>query len=118
MNPVLLLTHNCLELTKKCVESVQRQDIPTVILVFDNGSTDGTQDWLASEPYPYENFYSNIDDFNKGVSQGWNYGLDHFFEGRIEKPNHVLVLNNDTTIPPYFYRKLLSYDVPFVTGIS
>ena len=29
MNPVLILTHNCLELTKKCVESVLTQDVDT-----------------------------------------------------------------------------------------
>ena len=25
MNPVLILAHNCLELTKRCVESVRKQ---------------------------------------------------------------------------------------------
>ena len=45
-NPVLLLARNCLELTKRCVESIHAQDIPTYILVIDNASTDGTFDWL------------------------------------------------------------------------
>ena len=34
MNPVLILTHNCLELTKKCVESVRAQDVEAYIFVY------------------------------------------------------------------------------------
>jgi GT2 family glycosyltransferase len=30
----------------------------------------------------------------------------------------VLVVGNDTVLPPWFYRELLSYDVPFVTGVA
>lgn len=111
MNPVLILTHNCLELTKKCVESVRSQDIPTHVWIIDNGSTDGTVEWAGHEdilevPYPC----------NVGVSRGWNQGLACLFDG--EKQSHCLVVNNDTLLPPWFYSSLLEYDVPFVTGIS
>lgn len=118
MNPVLILTHNCLELTKKCVESIRNQDIPTDLFIFDNGSTDGTHDWLAANrPYINPDRFTchSINCVNLGVSFGWNAMLGFFFE---EKQDHVLVLNNDTALPAYFYRKLLSYDLPFVTGIS
>lgn len=110
MNPVLILTHNCLELTKKCVESVRNQDIPVVPSIFDNGSTDGTPEWVISEGIDHTCVVENA-----GVSSGWNYVLGLLFGLGV---NHVLVLNNDTEIPTYFYRKLLSYDLPFVTGIS
>jgi GT2 family glycosyltransferase len=30
----------------------------------------------------------------------------------------LLSLNNDTEIPPWFYRELLACDVPFVTGVT
>jgi len=123
MNPVLILTHNCLELTKKCVESVRDQDIPTEILIWDNCSTDGTVKWLVDSiqngfrANKIDGLWGHFSDLNKGVSVGWNWGLDHFF-GCIDRFSHVLVLNNDTILPPWFYRELLSYDVPFVTGIS
>ena len=45
MYPVLLLTHNCLELTKRCITSIRAQDVPFVLFVIDNGSTDRTQEW-------------------------------------------------------------------------
>lgn len=121
MNPVLILTHDCLELTKRCVESVQKQDIPTNLLVYDNGSTDETVEWIANAGH-CENgsiVTSSLwpSHSNDGVSKGWNFGLDTIFKWWIEK-HHVLVLNNDTEIPPWFYRELLACEVPFVTGAS
>lgn len=110
MNPVLILTHNCLELTKKCVESVRKQDIPTVINIFDNGSTDGTPKWVIENHIDHTCVVENA-----GVSAGWNYSLELLFSWGIE---HCLVLNNDTEIPPWFYRSLLSCNVPFITGVS
>lgn len=119
MNPVLLLTRNCLELTKRCVESVRGQDIPTVTLVIDNGSTDGTVEWLTeSYTYPYEEFYSSIEERNTGVSAGWNWGLEHFFENRVGDSEYVLVVGNDTILPRYCYSALLSANVPFVSGVD
>jgi GT2 family glycosyltransferase len=119
MNPVLLLTHNNLELTKKCVESVRAQDVPVSIHIYDNNSSDGTQAWLDSQP-DIINQSSGVD---LKVSEGWNFVLEILFAERGQGEigwgaEHVLVLNNDTIIPPYFYRELLSYDVPFVTGFE
>jgi GT2 family glycosyltransferase len=119
MNPVLILTHNCLNLTKKCVASVRAQDIETAVEIIDNGSTDGTENWLA------ENSPAITDDWkmtailnhaNLGVSSQWNRGLDFFFNG--VHAEHVLIVNNDTILPPWFYRELLSYNLPFISGTT
>ena len=110
MVPVLILARNCLDLTRRCVESIRKQDIETDILLIDNGSSDGTKDWAAGEGIPVVFFEKN-----RGVSYGWNVGLDFLFMASHE---YVLVVNNDTELPPYFCRKLLSYGLPFVTGIS
>lgn len=110
MNPVLILTHNCLEMTKTAVESVFGQDIETELCVVDNGSSDGTPQWFASVPY----YFMHRNDGNEGVSAGWNYGLNYLFQSA----DHVLVINNDVVLPPWFYTELLSYDAPFVTGVS
>ena len=115
MNPVLILTHNCLELTKKCVESVWKQDVPTRVYIYDNGSTDDTRDWM-DEQLEGKLLCINSSRVNEGVSKGWNEGLVYLF-GHM-KADSVLVLNNDTQLPVFFLSKLLSYDVPFVTGIS
>lgn len=109
MNPVLILTHNCIELTKRCVESAMNQDIPVCTAVVDNGSTDGTREWVSEQGLQLVSFSEN-----RGVSQGWNIGIGL----SLVTHNYVLVLNNDTIIPPYFYSNLLSYNAPFITGIS
>jgi GT2 family glycosyltransferase len=114
MNEVLILTRNCLEMTKRCVESVRGQDIPTTVHIIDNGSTDGTPEWITANKCGFDTGYHFMR--NEGVSVGWNFQLGLLFEGADAE--HVLVLNNDTELPSYFYRKLLSYDLPFVTGIS
>lgn len=123
MNPVLILTRNNLELTKRCVESVRRQDIPTTINIIDNGSIDGTVDWLKSTDYASHegNYDSACVAFtaNRGVSHGWNVGLSIAFDKTAFEPaEYVLVINNDTVLPPWFYRELLGHEVPFVTGLA
>jgi GT2 family glycosyltransferase len=111
-NPVLVLTHNCLELTKKCIDSIRKQDIETIIRVVDNASSDGTIEWLGAQDDIQDWYF----DKNMGVSAGWNLVLEDEFES--QGADHVLVVNNDTALIPSCYRQLLAYDVPFVTGIS
>jgi GT2 family glycosyltransferase len=113
MNPVLILTHNNLELTKRCVESVRAQDIKTTVVIVDNHSTDGTLDWLWDSGTTSDN--TLVPD-NRGVSYGWNHGLRCLFT--IDNARHVLVIGNDTVLPPHLYRTLLSVNLPFVTGVA
>jgi len=108
--PVLLLVHNCLDLTKRCVESIRKQDIPTYLLVIDNGSTDGTFDWLQDN-----HIHTVRNEENEGVTKGWNVGFDLLFGAAIGY-EYVLCPNNDTFLPSFFYREMIDYDVPFVTG--
>jgi len=112
MNPVLILTHNCLELTKKCVESVHRQEISTRLFLIDNGSTDGTKEWMRTQTG--DAWWDWLE--NRGVSAGWNEGLSLlFYQKDVE---YILVVNNDCILPANFLGELLSYNVPFVTGAS
>jgi GT2 family glycosyltransferase len=117
MNPVLILTRNNLELTKKCVDSVRAQDIPATPYVWDNSSTDGTADWIF-ENIPAHNRWSMLS--NHGVSYPWNEGLGYIFE--VTDAKAVLVLNNDALIPRWYLSQLvasaISYDCEFVTGVA
>lgn len=116
MNSVLVATHNCLKFTQSCIASVLKQDIPTTAFVIDNGSTDGTLEWLNEG---HHGILWDAAKTNQGVSKAWNEGLSRLFGGWVkEKADHVLVLNNDVVIPPWFFSALLSNDSPFVTGVS
>ena len=112
MFPVLTLAHNCIQLTARCVQSVRQQDIPGVeLFVVDNASTDGTREWLIANHVPHARFSPQL-----GVSAGWNFGLQWFF--RQPEVEQVLVIGNDTYLPSNFYREMLGYSAPFVTGIA
>lgn len=111
MNPVLILTHNNLELTKRCVDSLRQQDIPTDIFIVDNGSTDGTLDWCADEHIQVVILGSNT-----GFSHGINVGLGLLFEKT--KAQWCFVPNSDTEFAPWHYRLLLERNLPVVSGVQ
>lgn len=111
MNWVLILTRNNLALTQRCVESVRHQSLETSVFIVDNGSTDGTQEWV---PDHANSFF--ICQYNAGVSRGWNMGLKYIFEEFGAE--YALVIGNDTVLPAYFYGALLGYPSPFTTGVA
>lgn len=108
MNPVLILSYNALPLLQKCVESVLAQDIPTELFIVENGSSDGSPEWIRSQ-----SIQGIMHRENTGVSAGWNWGLRYLFGSGAE---HVLVLNQDTVLPSFCYRELLNCNVPLITG--
>ena len=118
MNPVLMLTRNNLDLTRRAIESVLLQDCGDIrLLVLDNDSTDGTRDWLGSL-FEHESRLQWVPFRPQlGVSAGWNWGLRQLFDF-TPACEHVLVLNNDVVLPKWFYRTLLQHRVDFVTGVA
>jgi GT2 family glycosyltransferase len=113
MNYVLILTKNNLHLTQKCVESVRAQDCGEIsIHVHDNDSTDETPRWL-SQQLDITDHSSGVD---LGVSAAWNFVLETLFSKW--QADHVLVVNNDTYLPSWFYKTLLMAPFPFVTGVT
>lgn len=114
MNPVLILTHNNLPLTKRCVESVWKQDISCFPFIVDNDSTDGTEEWALWFLAMGDSSGLLLLPNNQGVSFGWNEGLTRLFRTHEQ----VLVIGNDTVLAPWTYRALLSYELPFVTGVA
>jgi GT2 family glycosyltransferase len=108
-NPALVLTHNGLDLTKRCVESLRKQDIDTSIFVVDNGSSDETVNYTQLEQIPCLTLLTNT-----GFSYGINIGLKWVLE--LTGADYCLVPNNDTQLAPYGFRELLAYNIPFVSG--
>ena len=114
-HPVLTLTRNCLDLTKRCLQTVCDQDVRVWPLVVDNGSTDGTKQFLDTMARETTLRRWNLQE-NIGVSAAWNIGLRAVLDGLHYE--HCLVINNDVELPSWLYSELLSYDVPFVTGVA
>lgn len=111
MNPALVLTYGNLELTKQCVESLRKQDIPTSIFIADNGSKDETVSWSQEQQIPCLTLMVNT-----GFSHGINVGLKWVFE--LTGADHCLCPGSDTIMPPSYYRLLLDLNLPVVSGVQ
>jgi ADP-heptose:LPS heptosyltransferase len=101
MKPIFTISiavHNNLHLTRECVSSILQNCKPgeTEILVTDNGSTDGTADYLRIQAENKPNgFHVGVirNEENRGFGRAHNRALD------CAKGIYFLVLNNDLTLP-------------------
>lgn len=75
------LTRDRLQYTKDCFASLRENaGMPFDHYVFDNGSTDGTQEWLMSELDERRLFAVCRFGTNQGISFGSNYCVDAIFD--------------------------------------
>ncbi len=75
----VVVTYNRLALLKKCVQAVIEQTRkPDSIIVINNGSTDGTEEWLAGQPvitYTQAN-NGGAGGFSEGIKRAYNHQAD------------------------------------------
>jgi GT2 family glycosyltransferase len=90
---------------------LRKQDIPVAIFIVDNGSKDETVAYAQQE-----GILLAASEENTGFSAGINLGLKLIF-GPIGA-EHCLVVGSDTILPPWFYSSMLSYNLPFVSGVA
>ena len=115
-NAVLLVTYNNLALTKEAVDSVMAQDIEGGVELWfvDNGSTDGTFEWI----WEYQPSGQNdivISRYQENTSPV--KVVNHFTE-QIFRANHKRFLGvpNDVVLPPNLYRELDRWPRGIVTA--
>jgi hypothetical protein len=89
--------------TTECLRSLDKVigERPEIILV-DNGSRDGSAARLK-ERFPRIKLIANPE--NVGFAEGNNIGIA---EALKAAPDHLLLLNNDTTVEPDFLQRLLA----------
>lgn len=94
---VIIVTHNRLPLLPLAIRSLQRQaadlPLPLDILVVDDGSADGTADWLAAQRQPGLRFITQP---NGGVTAARNAGL----QALLAETAFVTFLDSDDISPP------------------
>jgi GT2 family glycosyltransferase/2-polyprenyl-3-methyl-5-hydroxy-6-metoxy-1,4-benzoquinol methylase len=104
---IVMLTWNQKGLTEMCLRSLEiSTKVPYELIVVDNGSTDGTVDFLKS--YAAEKVTDKQDNVklifnpeNVGFARGNNQGLK---EARGE---YLVLLNNDTVLPNMWLERML-----------
>lgn len=95
--PILMITHNRLEYTKKALASLLQAD-NVQVHIFDNASTDGTQKYLQSLPDKITMWFSTE---NHGIATAMNVFLKETKGVPV-----VGKVDNDTIIPKDFIEKM------------
>jgi GT2 family glycosyltransferase len=110
---VVVVTWNGLHLLQPCVAALETQTVPFELVVVDNGSVDGTADWIRHNA-PYAKLIAVTD--NLGFAAGNNVGI------RQSTGDAVVLINNDTLPSPLFLESVTqplgeSADIGAVGGV-
>lgn len=100
----VVVTFNRLELLKRTVVSLQATDELHTIIVVNNGSTDGTADWLASAAQTTNKPICIVTQANEGGSGGFHRGIS---EAMTLSPDWVWCMDDDVFPRPDCLRRLL-----------
>mgnify|MGYP002516045749 CR=1 FL=1 len=99
----VVVTYNRLELLKQCIDSLRKQTAACDVLVVNNASTDGTAQWLETQPdISFCSTGSNL-----GGAGGFNYGMRWAVEAGYD---YVWVMDDDTLPKVDALEKLLDAD--------
>jgi len=101
---IIILTYNQLnEATRPCIESIYKftplENFELIIV--DNNSTDGTQDYLKDLAQKHKNITLVLNAENKGFAAGINDGI------KKASGQYVIILNNDVLVTPGWLYKLI-----------
>lgn len=97
---IIIPTYNQLSYLQQCVASIRRETPEAhEIIIVDNGSTDGTPDWLSQER---RRLRYHVNDENRGFAGAVNQGL------RMARGATLVILNNDTLVTPSWLSNLLA----------
>lgn len=99
--PIIIVSYNTLFYTRRCIESILvhshfERSLPFGLIVVDNGSTDGTREYLDSIHDSGCDWVIPLSQ-NHGWVQGVNYGLEYALEEY--DPELVIFSNSDIVIP-------------------
>lgn len=93
---IITLTYNKLDYTKKYIESLFKYTKDFELIIVDNGSTDGTVEYLKSIP----NLKLILNKENLGFSRGNNQGIE------IATGEYIGFLNNDILLSPNWFGEI------------
>jgi len=100
---IIILNWNSPQLTADCIRSLLAMDAKDYeVVVVDNGSSDGSAQWLPRE-FPQITVLPQS--CNLGFAGGCNAGIRYALERNVE---YILLLNNDTYVASDFIREMLS----------
>ncbi len=98
LTSIVIVNFNQLECTRQCLDSIRRlTDEPYEIIVVDNGSTDGSAEFLSA----LNGIRLIANNANRGYPPAANQGI------AIARGDQVLLLNNDTIVTTGWLTRML-----------
>ena len=106
LTSIIILTRNQLAFTQKCINSIlEHTQRPYELIVVDNGSDDGTVNYIESTVIP-QNRHLPIriikNQHNLGFAAGNNQGI------AVAKGDYILLMNNDIVVTPQWLDLLIA----------
>ncbi|WP_352398428.1 glycosyltransferase family 2 protein [[Clostridium] aminophilum] len=106
---IVIPNYNGLHFMEPCLRTLERQTYKAFrLLIVDNGSTDGSAQWLrehekmwAGEESPFPGFRAILLPENTGFSGAVNVGI------KAADTPYVILLNNDIKADPYYVAELV-----------
>jgi len=88
----VVVTYNRIELLQQCVTALQKQSSTCDVLIIDNASTDGTEDWVAELMVKHSQVHYRNTGNNLGGAGGFNLGLRWALEAGYD---YLWVMDDD-----------------------
>lgn len=102
---IIIVTYNAMRWADKCFSSLRSSNIPVEVVVVDNGSNDGTQDFIQQK-FPEVHFIQSSE--NLGFGKANNIGIEYAYKNGAE---FFYLMNQDAWLFPDSIEKLLEvYD--------
>jgi glycosyltransferase involved in cell wall biosynthesis len=98
--PCLFVTYNRLDYTKQSLEALIGSDVGKIVII-DNASTDGTQEYIKSLNLDSMRFITVFNDTNTGIAGAMNQYLQLTKGCKL-----VAKVDNDTIVPAHWCHKL------------
>ena len=101
---LIIATYNRLEELRELIQSVRALDFPKnglELVISDDGSKDGTAQWLESQSFDFA--FQYLYQENKGPGEARNAGM------RQAKGDYFLFIDSDCILPPDYLKKVDSF---------
>jgi GT2 family glycosyltransferase len=98
---VIIVTYNAMRWIERCIASVIKSDLKADIIVIDNGSVDGTQDYIKS----FADIRFIQSSTNLGFGAANNIGINYAVK---ENYDYIYLLNQDAWVYPNTFETLIS----------
>ncbi|MBG9588635.1 glycosyltransferase family 2 protein [Cytobacillus firmus] len=100
LTSIIILTQNGFQHTKRCIQSISdHTEARYELICIDNGSSDGTSEYLKTLP----NSTVIVNEINTGFPGGCNQGFS------MAKGEYIVILNNDTVVTKKWLSKLIKW---------